>query len=335
MKTRNLVGMGLAGVMAMAMGAGAMAADVEINVGFENAVTEPCSVAVEKWAELVNEKSGGTMVLNTFPNSGLGKKVDLIDQMIMGQNVITVADGAFLAEYGVPDFGIFYAPFMFDSWDEEWRVIDSDWYQGLCDELAEKGRIRVLASNWIYGARDIISTKKVVMPEDLDSLKLRVSSNDLSITSFSDLGANALGMDMGDVYQALQAGTIDAVENPITSLANRSFQEVAKYLVKDEHILATSMWVCGEDFYSTLTDEQKQILTESAYEAGLVNNDLYDQATEEAEQMLVDAGVEITELTEEQKAAWVEAGQKFYDNDTEALGWSDGLYDTVKAAGQE
>lgn len=335
MKTRNLVVMGLVGAMAMAMGANAMAADVEINVGFENAVTEPCSIAVEKWAELVDEKSNGTMKLNTFPNSGLGKKVDLIDQMVMGQNVITVADGAFLAEYGVPDFGIFYAPFMFDSWDEEWKVVDSDWYQGLCDELAEKGRIRVLASNWIYGARDILSTKKVVLPEDLDSLKLRVSSNDLSITSFTDLGANALGMDMGDVYQALQAGTIDAVENPITSLANRSFQEVAKYLVKDEHILATSMWICGEDFYSTLTDEQKQILTESAEEAGLVNNDLYDQATEEAEQLLVDAGVEITELTDEQKAAWIEAGQKFYNEDAAGLGWSEGLYDTVKAAGQE
>ena len=67
--------MGLVGAMAMAMGANAMAADVEINVGFENAVTEPCSIAVEKWAELVDEKSNGTMKLNTFPNSGLGKKL--------------------------------------------------------------------------------------------------------------------------------------------------------------------------------------------------------------------------------------------------------------------
>ena len=71
-------------------------------------------------------------------------------------------------------------------------------------------------------------------------------------------------MDMGDVYQALQAGTIDAVENPVVSLANRSFQEVAKYVVRDGHILATSMWICGESFYNTLTDEQKQILSECA-----------------------------------------------------------------------
>lgn len=305
---------------------------VEINVGYENATTEPAAKAVEKWKELVEEKSNGSIKLNLFPNSALGKKVDLIDQMVMGQNVITVADGAFLAEYNVPDFGIFYAPFMFDSWDEEWAVIGSDWYSNLCDQLADKGSIRVLSSNWIYGARDIMSIKKVVTPKDLSSLKMRVSSNDLSITSFSDLGANAVGMDMGDVYQALQAGTIDAVENPITSLANRSFQEVAKYLVKDEHILATSMWICGEGFYNTLTDEQQKILSECADEAGLYNNQLYDAATEDATKMLADAGVEITELTAEQKQAWIDAGQSFFKKDASTLGWSEGLYDTVKAA---
>ena len=84
--------------------------------------------------------------------------------MVMGENTITVADGAFLADYGVPDFGIFYAPFMFDNWDEEWAVIDSDWYKDLCDQLASKGGIRVLSSNWIYGSRDIMSTKQITSP---------------------------------------------------------------------------------------------------------------------------------------------------------------------------
>ena len=308
---------------------------VTINVGYENATTEPAAKAVEKWKALVEEKSGGSIVLELFPNSALGKKTDLIDQMIMGENVITVADGAFLADYGVPDFGIFYAPFMFDTWEEEWAVIDSDWYAGLCDQLAEKGGLRVLSSNWIYGSRDIMSIKPVTTPEDLKGMKLRVSSNDLSITSFNDLGAASVGMDMGDVYQALQAGTIDAVENPVVSLANRSFHEVAKYVVRDGHILATSMWVCGDSFYQSLTPEQQQILSECADEAGLYNNELQDEATEDALKILDEAGVTVTELTDEQRAEWIEAGQYFYQNDTANLGWSEGLYDTVKAAGKQ
>lgn len=313
----------------------AAAADVTIQVGYENATSEPAAMAVEKWKELVEERSNGSIAMELFPNSALGKKTELIDQMILGEPVITVADGAFLADYGVADFGIFYAPFMFDNWDEEWRVIDSEWYADLCDQLASKAQIRVLSSNWIYGVRNILSTSKIVTPADLQGVKLRVSSNDLSILSFTDLGAASVGMDMGDVYQALQAKTIDAVENPITSLANRSFQEVAKYLVEDEHILATSMWICGESFYSSLTEEQQQILAECADEAGLYNNELQDQAEADARQKLIDAGVEITTLTDEQKAEWTEAGQVFFGEAAEKLGWSDGLYDTVKAAGQE
>ena len=308
---------------------------VEINVGYENAKTEPAAKAVEKWKELVEKKSNGTIKLKLFPNSALGKKLTLIDQMVMGQNVITVADGAFLAEYGVPDFGIFYAPYMFDSWEEEWNVIKSPWYKGLCDQLAEKGKLRVLSSNWIYGARHIMSTKKVVTPKDLNGLKMRVSSNELSITSFKDLGANALGMDMGEVYQALQAKTIDAVENPLTSLANRSFQEVAKNVVLNNHILATSMWICGEKFYKTLTPEQQKVLAETADEAGLFNNQLYEAGTKEATEKLKKAGVTITELNDAQKKEWIQAGQKFYKEDTAKLKWSKDLYNTVKAAGKK
>jgi len=308
---------------------------IKIQVGYENATTEPAAIAIEKWAELVKERSNGTMELELFPNSALGKKTELIDQMIMGEPIITVADGAFLADYGVADFGIFYAPFMFDNWDEEWAVVDSDWYADLCSQLADTAQIRVLSSNWIYGARNIMSTKQIVTPDDIAGVKMRVSSNKLSITSFESLGASAVGMDMGDVYQALQAKTIDGVENPITSLANRSFQEVAKYVVKDEHILATSMWICGDGFYSTLTDEQKTILSETADQAGIYNNGLQAEGEEKATQLLLDAGVTITELTPQQKAEWVEAGQKFYESAADELGWSEGLYETVKAAGAQ
>lgn len=304
---------------------------VVINVGYENAITEPAAQAAERWKALVAEKSGGTIDLELFPNSTLGKKNDLIDQMLMGENIITVADGAFLAEYGVKDFGFFYAPYAFSNWDQLWKVLDSDWYSGLKDQLAATGGIRVVSSNWIYGARDILSTKEVKTPADLASLKLRVSSNDLSIKSFESLGATPVGMDMSDVYQAMSGKTIDAVENPISSLYNRSFQEVGKYLVKNEHILATSMWICGESFYSTLSEEQQKWLCEAADEAGLYNNELYDEATAKAEQGMKDAGVIVTELTDEEKQVWVDAAQPFFKEASGTLGWTEGLYDTVHA----
>lgn len=306
---------------------------ITIQVGYENATSEPAAKAIEKWAQLVNERSKGSLQLKLFPNSALGKKTELIDQMVLGEPIITVADGAFLADYGVPDFGIFYAPYMFSSWEEQWAVIASPWYKDLCDQLAKKSSIRVFSSNWVYGTRNIISNKSVVTPADLKALKMRVSSNKLSIESFTSLGVAAIGMDMGDVYQALQAGTIDGVENPITALANRSFQEVAKHLVKNEHILATSMWICSDAFYQKLTPEHQKILVDAANEAGVYNNQLQDAAEAEAIKKLLAAGVKITTLTPEQKAVWMATGQPFYKTAAEKLGWSKGLYETVKAAG--
>ena len=90
---------------------------VTINIGFENTTEEPIGQAVEKWAELLKEESNGTMELKVFANSALGNKSKLIDQMVMGENVITIADGAYYADYGVPDLGILYGPFFFDDWD--------------------------------------------------------------------------------------------------------------------------------------------------------------------------------------------------------------------------
>ncbi len=303
---------------------------VTINVGFENATTEPVAMAVEKWEQLVEEKSGGSIQMELFPNSTLGKKNDLIDQMLMGENVITIADGAFLADYGVPDFGIFYAPYAFESWDEVWTLVESDWYKELCDKLAATGGLRVLTSNWMYGARDILSTKEIRTPSDLTGLKLRVSSNDLSVRSFEDLGATPVGMDLADVYQAMSGKTIDAFENPIYCMYNRSFHEVAKHVVKNEHILATSMWICGESFFSTLTEEQQQILMECADEAGLYNNEMINEANANAEAEMKKVGVTFIELTPEEKEQWIEAAQKFFNESTAALGWTEGLYDTVK-----
>ena len=83
---------------------------VVLRVAYENSKTEPVGVAWEKAKEILDKKSGGTMEIVTYPDSQLGKKSALIDSMLMGENVCTLADGAFYADYGVPDFGIVFGP---------------------------------------------------------------------------------------------------------------------------------------------------------------------------------------------------------------------------------
>ena len=309
----------------------ALADDVlEINIGFENTLEEPIGQALVKWQELLDEQSGGTMHINLFPNSSLGSKVELIDQMVMGENIITIADGAFYADYGVPDLGILYGPFFFGTWDEVWTLLDSDWYAEQHAKLAEKG-IYVISSNWVYGERELMTKTKVVMPEDVKGMKIRLANSKIYLEGFNALGATAIGMALGDVYQALQTGTIDGVENPLSTLWGQSFQEVNKFILMTGHIKNFTTWCAGTDWFTSLTEDQQALLIKTGNEAGLYNNELQEAAIDGYKQKMIDAGVEITDLTPEQMAAWQEAAVSFYDLGDE-FGWTPGLYDTVKAA---
>jgi len=303
---------------------------VTLQLGFENSLTEPVGQAAQKWADLVAEKSNGTIEIVLYPDSQLGDKSELIDSMLLGENVATLADGAFYADYGVPDFGIVFGPFLFDNWDQCWTLIESDWYKDQCAQLESKG-LKLLASNWAYGARHTLTVNPVNTVDDLSGMKIRVPNNKIQSLGFDVLGAASTGMALGDVYQALQTKTIDGAENPLSTLYGRKLHEVAKYLILDGHVLNFTTWVCSNDWFSSLTEEQQNILLETGKEAGLYNNEVQAQSEQEYLQMMKDEGVTVVEPTQEVLDGFRAKAQSFYEMGDQ-FGWSDGLYDTVRAA---
>ncbi len=330
MKTRAAVTLTAAAAMALGMTMSASAADVTLQVAFENSASEPVGEGWAKAQEILEEKSGGTMSIDIYPDSQLGDKNSLIDSMLMGENVCTLADGAFYADYGVPDFGIVFGPFLFDDWDQVWTLTESDWYQEQCDKLEEMG-LKIIASNWIYGERHTLTTKPVNTVDDLAGLKIRVPSNEIQSKGFDVLGATSTGMALGDVYQALQTGTIDGAENPLATLYGRKLHEVAPYLILDGHVKNFTTWVVSADWFNSLTEEQQTWLIETAEEAGEYNNEVQQASEEDYLQKMIDEGVTVVDPDEEVLAGFKEKAQAFYEMGDD-FGWSDGLYDTVKAA---
>lgn len=301
-----------------------------IQVGFENSISEPFGQGLVKWQELVDEKSNGTLKIELFPDSQLGSKSELIDSMLLSEPVVTLADGAFYADYGVPDFGIVFGPFLFDSWEECWALTESDWYAGQCAQLEDKG-LKIIASNWVYGDRHTLTTKPVNTVDDLKGLKIRVPGNQIQSVGFDTLGATSTGMDLGDVYQALQTKTIDGAENPLATLYGRKLHEVAKYLILDGHVKNFTTLVMSNDLFNSLTPEQQEILVSTCEEAGLYNNDLQAQSEAEYLQKMKDEGVTVVEPSEEVMEGFRQQALPFYEQGS-LFGWSDGLYDTVCAA---
>lgn len=249
----------------------------------------------------MEEKGDGSIKIELFPDSQLGSKSELIDSMLLGEPVVTLADGAFYADYGVSDFGILFGPFLFDSWEQCWTLIESDWYAEQSAKLEEKG------------------------------LKIRVPGNQIQSVGFDTLGATSTGMDLGEVYQALQTGTIDGAENPLATLYGRKLHEVAKNLILDGHVKNFTTWVGSADFFNSLTKEQQELLVSTGNEAGLYNNDLQAKSEGDYLQKMKDEGVTVVEPSEEVLAGFKAAAAPFYEKGS-TFGWSDGLYDTVRKA---
>lgn len=299
---------------------------VVVQVGYENHPGEPFDLGMNEWKRLLEERSNGTMKMELYPSSQLGSKNDLMDQMLAGDAVVTLADGAFYADRGVPDFGIVFAPYLFETWDECWKLTESDWYKEQCRKLEERG-LKILASNWIYGERHTLTTKPVKKPEDLKGMKIRVPNNKIQIKGFEVLGAAPVGMALGEVYTSLQQGTIDGLENPLPVLYNGKFHEVAKYLTLDGHIKNFTTLVCGTEFFNSLTPEQQQILIDTAEEAGVYNNDIVLEVEKETLEKFKAEGVEVIEVSQEE---FRKASEAFYSLPEFTSIWSEGLYETVK-----
>ena len=330
MKGKVLAASAVLAAMMLSTGVSAADAEVTLQIGFENSISEPIGQALEKWQQLVDEKGDGSLKLELYPDSQLGSKNELIDGMTLGEPYITLADGAFYADYGVPDFGIVFGPFLFDNWDQCWTLIESDWYKDMCTQLEDKG-LKIVTSNWKYGERHTLTTKPVNTVDDLAGMKIRVPGNQIQSIGFDVLGATSTGMDLGDVYQALQTGTIDGAENPLATLYGRKLHEVAKYLILDGHVLNFTTWVMSADLFNSLTPEQQDLLVSTGEEAGLYNNDLVDESNDDYLQKMKDEGVTVVEPTEEVLDGFREKAAAFYEKG-DTFGWSDGLYDTVRAA---
>ena len=305
---------------------------VVLQVACENNASEPVGQAWEKAKEIIKKKSGGKMEIKTFPDSQLGDKNSLIDSMLMGENVCTLADGAFYADYGVPDFGIVFGPFLFDNWDQCWKLTKSDWYKDQSAKLEKKG-LKLIASNWIYGERHTLTTKPVNKVDDLKGMKIRVPGNKIQSIGFDVLGATSTGMPLGDVYQALQTKTIDGAENPLATLYGRKLQEVAKYLILDGHVKNFTTWVVSDKWFKSLTPEQQKWLVETAEEAGLENNKIQQSTEKDYLEKMKKEGVTVVNPSAEVLAGFKAKAQAFYTHGKD-FGWSDGLYDKVKKAMQ-
>ncbi|MDF0597591.1 C4-dicarboxylate TRAP transporter substrate-binding protein [Psychromarinibacter halotolerans] len=284
----------LAVLLSGALAVGAQA-ETTIRIGTVLAPDDPMGQGLDKFAAEVADATGGEVNIEVFHNSQLGDTTEMLDQARAGAGVGTVTDVARLSEF-VPSLAIMSAPFLFDTYEDADTFAQSDAYLGWGDELEEKAGLVMLASNWYQGPRHALTQMPVTGPADLDGVRMRTIGAPVWIETIRAMGAEPTPIAWGEVYSALQLGTIDAAEAQPTAIKGAKLYEVIKNVTKTGHIQLVTALVVSADAWNELSDEHKQIVRDLAVENGRYASGLTIELGEKALEDVAASGVTISEV---------------------------------------
>ncbi|WP_144982101.1 C4-dicarboxylate TRAP transporter substrate-binding protein [Halomonas sp. C22] len=309
----SVIGMGLTSTVQ---------AETIIRVAYGNQPGEPVDVAVNQWAEWVNEASNGELDLRPFPASQLGSETEVMEQARFGSAIISItAYSNFLDS--VPDLAVLDAPYLGEDFESKLKVFDSEWFADQLEQVQSSG-YHIVIPNTIYGVRHLLSRNPVSHPDDLAGVRIRVQNSQMYVEAIRAMGATPTPMSLGDVYPALAQGMVDGVENPAAVLHGGKFHEVVKHLNLTAHMHTVAPFVTGLTFWEQLSEEHQQILTETGQQMAEYLGELVAAESEEALERLRSEGVEVHEVDT----------QPFRERASEQIPaafpqWSDGLYESV------
>lgn len=301
---------GLAVSAALVMGStNAMAAcdEGEIVIKFShvtNTDKHPKGIAASLLEQRINEEMNGKACMEVFPNSTLYDDDKALEAMLSG-DVQLAAPSLSKFEKFTKKFRIFDLPFLFKDVAAVDRFQNSEAGQELLGSMRKRG-LQGLAF-WHNGMKQMSANKPLIKPEDAAGLKFRVQASDVLVAQFEALDANPQKMSFSEVYGGLQTKVIDGQENTWSNVYGQKFFEVQDGITETNHgildylVVTSAEWLDGLD-----ADVRDQFLT-ILKEVTDTRNAESTRVNNENRELVKEAGGEVRQLTDEQRAAWVEA----------------------------
>ena len=255
----------LAAAVAISAFGAAFAQEKTIKFTTQNPKGHPLVMGMEKFAEIVQAKSGGKIKVNLFPGGVLGGDAPVVSALQGGTIEMASMNSGILASQ-VKDFEVYDFPFMFASSKEADAVVDGPFGKKMHAKLEPKGLIGL--TYWELGFRQITNSKRAINKvEDAEGLKLRVIPNAINVDWVKALGANPTPLAFPEVYAALEQKAIDGQENPLTVIAANKFFEVQKYATLTNHQYNPQSVLISKKFWDTLSADDKKIISDAAVES--------------------------------------------------------------------
>ncbi|GGP10155.1 TRAP transporter substrate-binding protein [Oceanobacillus neutriphilus] len=247
--------------------------------------------AVE-FANRVEEKTDGKVVIEIFPNSQLGSEVDNINSIRYGATDLTITGETL--EVWTPNAVMLAVPYAFESEEHMRNIIE-----GEIGERIEQDIERDVGLTPLFymerAPRNLTSNYPISTPEDLRGFSMRVPNVPLFLDSWSSAGAQPQVISLNEVFTGLQQGVIDGQENPNDLIESNGFYEVQNYLNLTEHVRSWIYVVVGSEQLEALPKEQQEAVKEAATEAEQYAQGLLEEENEAVLQRLLDNGMEINE----------------------------------------
>ena len=273
-----------------------------------NTEDHPAVQGVFKFAELLEEKSGGRLHMDVFHSAQLASDRDCIEGMQMNTIQSGIMVGSALAGF-TDELLVFDLPFLFESSEQGQLLCDSEVGKEMLSSLDNIG-IKGLGF-MEYGMRNITNSKRpITVPDDLKGIKIRTMENQIHMGAFSAMGADPTPMAFGELFTALQQGTIDAQENPLSVITSSKFNEVQAYLSVTEHVYSAAPLMVSKAAYDALPADLQAIVDEAGMEACVWEREYLAEAETAWLDDLANAGMEINYP---EKAPFVEATKGVYD----------------------
>lgn len=272
-------------------------------------------VAVDKFAEVIAAKSNGKYKIQNFYASALGNEREAMEAVQLGTLDLCMTSTGPVPNF-VPDVAILDIPFLFRDYAHARATLDGPVGQEMLTKFDSKG---FKALGWgENGFRHMTNSKHAVNgPADLKGLKMRTMENPVHIQAYKGFGIIPTPMAISEVFTALQQGTVDGQENPISVIQSWKFDQVQKHLTLTGHVYSPAVLLMGKALFDKLPAADKQIFLDAAKEAIKANRARIDEdertgvAFLRSKGMLVVENVDRTKYQEALKPVFAEFSKKF------------------------
>lgn len=318
-------GIALAGALPLLQPAAAADYKDEYKISTVVPAPFPWGIAAEKWAELVGERTDGRITMKVYPGAQLVSGDQTKEFTAMRRGIIDMAVGSTINwSPQVNELNLFSLPFLMPDYEAIDALTQGPVGERLFEILRDKG-VEPLA--WAEnGFREVSnSVRPIRTPADLDGLKMRVVGSPLFNDTFSALGANPTQMSWADAKPALTTGAVDGQENPVSVFSIAKIYEVGqKHLTLWHYVADPLIFAVNQDIWESFTPEDQEIVRQAALDAGALGIEVAREGLTDGDQSAIEAvrelGVEVVELTPEERQAFVDATREVYAEWAEKIG---------------